>query len=52
MRDALALVCEMGLGSRDRLTLSHSSDSVAARALADTAGYAPRDGWPTAQHGS
>jgi hypothetical protein len=33
----------MGPGGRNRLTLSHSSDPAAARALADAAGYVPRE---------
>ncbi|MBG7704934.1 hypothetical protein HCJ76_44435 [Streptomyces sp. MC1] len=43
VRDTLAQVREMGPGGRDRLTMSHSSDAAAARALADVAGYVPRD---------
>ena len=43
VRASLSEVREMGPGGRDRMTLSHSSDPAAARALGEAARYVPRD---------
>jgi N12 class adenine-specific DNA methylase/superfamily I DNA/RNA helicase len=43
VRDTLSQVREMGPGGRNRLTLSHSSDAAATRALTDAAQYVPRE---------